>query len=95
VLAALPAATVDVLPVPSDCTDRMFATLWARPEQYLDPEVRAATSVWDQLPAEVTDRALARLRRDLESGEWDRRYGHLRATPELDVGLRVVCAELQ
>lgn len=95
VLAALPPATVDVLPVPNDCTDRMFATLWARPEQYLDPEVRAATSVWDKLPPEVAERAVAKLRADLASGEWDRRYGRLRTTPELDVGLRVVRAELQ
>jgi ubiquinone/menaquinone biosynthesis C-methylase UbiE len=94
VLAALPPATVETLPVPNDCTDRMFATLWARPEQYLDPEVRAGTSVWNQLPPQVTERALGQLRRDLESGEWDRRYGHLRTTPELDVGLRLVRAEL-
>ena len=94
VLAALPPATVETVPCPNDCTDRMFATLWARPEQYLDPVVRAATSVWDQLPAEVTERAIERLRSDLESGEWDRRYRHLRSTPELDVGLRIVRAEL-
>ena len=34
------------------------------------------------------------LRRDLASGEWDRRYGHLRTTPEYDVGLRLITAEL-
>jgi SAM-dependent methyltransferase len=94
VLAALPPATVEPILVPNDCTDRMFATLWARPEQYLDERVRAATSVWDQLPPEVTERALGRLRRDLESGAWDERYGHLRSLPELDVGLRLVRAEL-
>lgn len=94
VLAALPSATVETLLVPNDCTDRMFATLWARPEQYLDPSVRAATSVWDQLPEDITQRALASLRADLESGEWDRRYGHLRSTPDLDVGLRLVRADV-
>lgn len=94
VLAALPPAEVEVVLVPNDCTDRMFATLWARPEQYLDPSVRAATSVWDKLPHAVTERALAKLRDDLESGAWDARYGHLRTTPELDVGLRLVHAEL-
>ena len=93
-LAALPPATVETLLCPNDCTDRMFATLWARPEQYLDPRVRAATSVWDQLPPEVSTHALEQLRRDLDSGEWDRRNGHLRTTPELDVGLRLVRAEL-
>lgn len=94
VLAALPPATVEPILVPNDCTDRMFATLWARPEEYLDPRVRAGTSVWSQLPPAVTERALRELRRDLESGEWDRRYGHLRTTPEWDVGLRIVRAEL-
>ena len=95
VLAALPPATVEPMLASNDCTDRMSATLWARPEQYLDPAVRAATSAWDQLPPEVSERALGKLRADLESGEWDRRHGHLRATPEFDVGLRLVRAELE
>jgi SAM-dependent methyltransferase len=94
VLSALLPATVEPILAPNDCTDRMFATLWARPEQYLDPRVRAATSAWSQLPPGVEERALEHLRRDLASGEWDRRYGHLRTTPELDVGLRLVRAEL-
>jgi SAM-dependent methyltransferase len=94
-LEALPGATVQPLPAPRDCTDRMFATLWARPEQYLDPQVRAATSVWHQIPREVSARALRQLRRDLASGKWDERYGHLRTTPVWDVGLRLVRAELQ
>jgi SAM-dependent methyltransferase len=58
-LAALPGARVEPVPVPRDCTDRMFATLWARPEEYLDPEVRNATSVWHQLPPKVAARALS------------------------------------
>jgi hypothetical protein len=73
----------------------MFATLWARPEQYLDPEVRAATSTWGMVPARTADRALAALRHDLESGAWDERHGHLRTLSQLDVGLRLVCAELE
>ena len=94
VLDALPAATVQPLLAPRDCTDRMFATLWARPEEYLDPRIRAATSVWHQFPEAVSTRALERLRRDLDSGAWDERYGHLRTTPEWDVGLRLIRAEL-
>lgn len=93
-LEILPAAAVQPLLAPRDCTDRMFATLWARPEQYLDPRVRDATSAWHQLPPEVSARALERLRRDLASGEWDARYGHLRTTPAWDVGLRLIRAEL-
>jgi SAM-dependent methyltransferase len=82
ILETFPEAAVRPLPLPNDCTDRMFAALWARPEEYLDPQVRAATSVWQRLPAEVETRAIDELRRDLASGEWDRRYGHLRTTPE-------------
>ena len=41
VLAALPPARVEPLLAPKNCTDRMFATLWARPEQYLDPHVHS------------------------------------------------------
>ena len=50
VLDELPGAMVEPILIPADCTDRMFATFWARPEQYLDPRVRAATSVWHLLP---------------------------------------------
>jgi SAM-dependent methyltransferase len=94
ILATFPEAEVRPLLIPNDCTDRMFATLWARPEAYLDPQVRAATSVWQRLPEEVVSRAIDDLRRDLDSGEWDRRYGHLRTVPEFDAGLRLITAEL-
>lgn len=93
-LDVLPAATVQPLMMPRDCTDRMFGALWARPEQHLDPEVRAATSAWHQVPEAASARALRQLRSDLASGRWDERYGHLRTTPEWDVGLRLVRAEL-
>jgi hypothetical protein len=35
-----------------------------------------------------------RLAADLESGAWDESYGHLREKQELNVGLRLVVAEL-
>jgi hypothetical protein len=62
VLEALPPATVEPLLAPHDCSDRMFATLWARPEEYLDPRVREASSIWHQLPESETSRALDELR---------------------------------
>jgi SAM-dependent methyltransferase len=94
VLATMPEAVVQPLHAPRDCTDRMFGTLWGRPEQYLDPNVRAATSIWYQLPPEVSARALTQLRDDLVSGAWDERYGQLRTTPSWDVGLRLMRVEL-
>ena len=45
-----------------------------------------------QLPPPVVKRAIAALGRDLGAGECDRRLGHLRTVPELDVGYRLVVA---
>jgi SAM-dependent methyltransferase len=94
ILGALPPARVSPLLVPHDCRDRMFQTLWARPEEHLDPDVRAATSIWHVVSPAAADRALRRLRHDLTTGKWDERHGHLREKREHDVGLRLICAEL-
>lgn len=92
--ATLPNLRVDTIPVPSDCSDGFCVALWSRPEAHLDPGVRRSSSTWHLLPAAVVERGLDRLRRDIESGEWDRRYGSLRTRASLDVGLRLVTAEL-
>jgi SAM-dependent methyltransferase len=92
--AILPGAQVATVPVPADCSDGFCVALWSRPEAQLDPRVRQASSIWHLLPDGVADAGLDRLRRDLESGEWDRRYGRLRKQAELDIGLRLVTAEL-
>lgn len=91
-VAELGEATVESLPTPHDCTDQMFAAAWGRPEQYLDPEIRKGSSVWHRLAAGVGERAVARLRADLESGAWDARHGELRGMAEWDTGLRLVVA---
>lgn len=91
---ALPGLRVELVPVPVDCTDGFSIGLWARPEVHLDPRVRQAASIWHRLPAPVVERGLADLRRDIESGEWERRNGYLRELDELDVGIRLVSAEL-
>jgi SAM-dependent methyltransferase len=80
------------VPVPFDCTDGFGAAYWGRPEAYLDPDVQAGMSWLAVLPADVRARGTARLAAELESGAWDRRLGHLRRLPELDVGYRLVIA---
>jgi SAM-dependent methyltransferase len=92
---AFPDAEIRSIPIPRDCTDRMFLTLWARPEEHLDSRVRAATSTWHAVPPSAAQRAVDRLRTDLAAGAWDARYGHLRRLDELDVGLRLLLAELE
>ena len=92
--AILSGTRVTTVPVPADCSDGFCVALWSRPEAQLDPRVRRASSIWHLLPDGVADAGLERLGRDLESGEWDRRYGRLRKQAELDIGLRLVTAEL-
>jgi hypothetical protein len=91
----LPGLQVDTVPVPADCTDGFCVALWSRPEAHLDPTVRRASSIWHLLAPSVVDSGLDRLRQDLESGEWDRRYGRLRTQAALDVGVRLVKADLR
>lgn len=92
--AVLPDVDVQAVPVPADCTDGFCVALWSRPEAHLDPEVRRASSIWHDLPPATIERGLGRLRRDLADGTWDGRYGDLRTQATLDVGLRLVTAEV-
>jgi hypothetical protein len=80
--------TVSRVPIPLDCIDGFTEAFYGRPEQFLDPAVRQSQSAWGFIDADATSRAVAQLREDLESGEWDRRYGHLRSQPEFVGSLR-------
>jgi SAM-dependent methyltransferase len=88
------AAAIRVVPVPSDCRDGFIEAFWARPEAYLDPVVREGMSGMRAMDQDVVDAAMRRLAADLESGAWDRRHGHLRDLPELDLGYRILRVEL-
>jgi hypothetical protein len=61
---------------------------------YLDPTIRENMSNFALAPPDEVEKGLARLRADLASGEWDRKYGHLRTLNELDLGHRLLIAEL-
>jgi hypothetical protein len=92
VASVLDIRQVDVIAIPIDCTDGFGAAFWGRPEAYLDPKVRQGMSWLAQLPPDVLARGSARLAADLQSGEWDRRHGHLRQLEQLDVGHRLITA---
>ena len=81
------------VPVPHDCTDGFLCAYWRRPEQYLDPHVRAAISFFAQL-GDVSQ-PLGQLKLDLADGTWARRNGHLMERTEMDYGYRLVIAELE
>jgi SAM-dependent methyltransferase len=85
-----PDAGVETVPIPGDCVDGFFEAFYNRPDQYLEPHVRAAQSAWPRLPPGAEQRALAALADDLRSGVWERRHGHLRSETEYDGGLRLI-----
>lgn len=79
------------VPVPHDCTDGFLYAYWRRPAAYLDPHVRSgSSSFWAIGDVEA---GLRRLRRDLETGAWERRYAGLLALDEYDAGYRLVVAD--
>lgn len=84
-----PVSTVPV-PVPHDCTDGFLYAYWRRPEAYLDERIRSGSSSFWSLPGLQT--GIAELAHDLESGDWDRKFGHLRSEDEYDAGYRLVIA---
>lgn len=77
--------------VPHDCSDGFLYAYWRRPAAYLDERIRSgSSSFWAIGSAEA---GLQRLKRDLESGEWERRYADLLALDAYDAGYRLVVAE--
>jgi hypothetical protein len=95
ICAALdPAATVEEVPIPIDCTDGFTEAFYGRPEHLLDPGVRAAQSAWGFVDPDASARGLERLRADLDSGSWDERYGALRRQPEFNGAVRLIVARL-
>jgi SAM-dependent methyltransferase len=85
-------STVTTVPIPIDCTDGFTEAFYARPERFLDPAVRRSQSAWGFVAPKVEQRAVEQLRQDLDSGEWERTYGAIRALLEFFGSLRLVVA---
>lgn len=83
---------VTSVPIPADSQDGFEAAFWRRPRAYLDPEACQAMSALALIPDAEREEGQRALRLDLQSGEWQRRYGELLERNELDLGYRVVIA---
>ena len=83
---------VQVAPVlvPHDCTDGFLYAYWRRPESYLDAHLRSGISSFWAL--DYVEAGLQRLKQDLETGEWKRRYADLLARDAYDAGYRLIVA---
>ena len=84
---------VDRIAIPHDCSDGFLGAFWRRPEAYLDPKVRAGMSGFTLLDPNIVARGVAQLESDLETGAWERRFGHIRSLDALDVCYRLVVTD--
>ncbi|MGB3472671.1 MAG: class I SAM-dependent methyltransferase [Erythrobacter sp.] len=82
--------TVDPVPVPLNCQDGFNEAYYGRPEAFLNEDARLACSSWSLVPKAAVARFVQDLIKDLRSGRWDERYGHLRSQPFFDGPLRLV-----
>jgi len=64
---------------------------WRRPQAYLDAGVRSAISTFARV--KDIDSGLARLKADLHSGNWHKRYGELLEQESLDFGYRIIVSD--
>jgi ubiquinone/menaquinone biosynthesis C-methylase UbiE len=85
-------AQITPVMVPHDCSDGFLYAYWRRPAAYLDPHVRSGSSSFWAI-GNAAEAGLQDLRRDLETGEWERRYAKLLALDEYDAGYRLVKAD--
>ncbi|HEY1918559.1 MAG TPA: methyltransferase domain-containing protein [Streptosporangiaceae bacterium] len=92
VVEVMAAHTVVPFPVPWDFADGYQPAFWRRPEAYLDPRIRAASSTFASLPDAVVTPAMDRLRRDLDSGTWHQRHRDLLQAEAVDYGYRLLIA---
>ncbi len=80
--------SVSPVPIPHDCSDGFLAGYWRRPAAYLEERVRAGISSFWVL--DDISEGLNKLKIDLKSGAWERRYADLFNLEELDCGYRLV-----
>jgi SAM-dependent methyltransferase len=81
---------IQTVPIPFDTPDWTLGSFWAHPERVLDERARSSTSGFARMDPEVIARVVAAVQRDLDSGTWDERNGHLRELDEFDAGLRLI-----
>ncbi len=78
--------------IPLDCKDGFTEAYYGRPEAFLEEGVRRAQSCWSFLPDGLEGPLVAKFAEALASGEWDRKWAHLRTQPEAIYSLRLVTA---
>lgn len=83
------------IPIPLDCMDGFQEAFYGRPEAFLEKEVRLSQSAWGFLQKGIEEKLVQSLQDDLNSGEWDRKYGHFRTQSTFTCALRLVISKPQ
>jgi len=83
---------IERLAIPADCVDGLLGAYWRRPSAYLEEAVRSGMSSFSRMVG--MQARLEALRRDIVSGDWERRHRCLVAARELDIGYRLISADL-
>jgi len=82
---------ITTVPVPHDCSDGFLYAYWRRPSAYLDARIRSGSSSFWAISS--VKPGLEKLKQDLETGEWERRYAELLTLDAYDAGYRLVVAD--
>ncbi len=85
---------VETVRIPHDCEDGFLAAFWRRPRAYLDERIRAGMSIFHLPGAERLLDGLEVLAEDLQTGRWEDRNQEILECEELDLGYRLLVAEL-
>ena len=78
------------VPIPLHCRDGFNEAYYGRPERLLDTAARLACSAWSFIDDAIAHDYVERLRTDLKTGAWDRRYAHLRSQRTYSGSLRLM-----
>lgn len=78
------------VPIPWDCQDGFDGAYWRRPEKILERDVWENQSTLTLIQESERDEGMKRLALDLKNGNWKRKYGHLLALEEFDLGYCLV-----
>jgi ubiquinone/menaquinone biosynthesis C-methylase UbiE len=85
---------VSTLMLPPNLSDMFLAAAWRQPEIYLNSDIRAGMSAFTLAESSVVEKGVKLLEADLNSGEWDAKYGEIRQLKEIDVGYRFLWASV-
>ncbi|WP_067969610.1 class I SAM-dependent methyltransferase [Mycolicibacter icosiumassiliensis] len=87
---------VSVVPVlvPRDCRDGFGGAYWCRPQLYLEAAVQTGMSLFTLTPKSEMQEGLSRLRADVATGSWQRRHADLLRSTQIDLGYRLLVADV-